>query len=96
MCKFYQGPEDRLLRDRLAAVFEKVIQDKPLASRPVCFSLFLLLTTTTTSTCVCILKGAQESRENYFVALKKKAIVDKAEVERMPWTEEAEEAVEML
>lgn len=39
VCKFYQGPEDRLLRDRLEAVFEKVIQDKPVASRPVCCSL---------------------------------------------------------
>lgn len=36
VCKFYQGPDDRLLRNRLDAVFEKVYQEKPEASRPVC------------------------------------------------------------
>lgn len=48
--------------------------------------------------CVCVLKiymCVQESRENYFVALKKKARVEKAEIERMPWTKEEEE-VEMM
>lgn len=38
----------------------------------------------------------QESRENYFVALKKKTNVDKAEIKRMPWTEEEEEEVQMV
>lgn len=41
--------------------------------------------------CVCIEDiCVQESRENYFVALKKKVNVDKAVIERMPWTEEEE------
>lgn len=47
--------------------------------------------------CVCIEDiCVQESRENYFVALKKKARVEKAEIERMPWTKEEEEVEEMV
>lgn len=41
--------------------------------------------------CVCVERSAQESRENYFVALRRRARVDKAEVMKMPWTDEAVE-----
>lgn len=41
--------------------------------------------------CVCIERSAQESRENYFVALRRRARVDKAEIIKMPWTDEAVE-----
>lgn len=96
MCKFYQGPEDRLLRNRLDAVFERVVQDKPLASRQVCLPsprlLFLPLGSSLLFyVCVHTEGSVQESRENYFVALRRRARVDKAEIMKMPWIDEAVE-----
>lgn len=40
MCKFYQGPDDGMLEDKLKMVFSSVYRDKPSASRLVCLFCF--------------------------------------------------------
>lgn len=57
LCKFYQGPEDKDLENRLKRLFEKVHRIKPDSSR-------------------------KESRESYFVGLRRKADVSKEEALR--------------
>lgn len=77
MCKFYQGAEDKLLEKKLKRLFEKVHRDKPAASRSVsfggfhCLSLFDILGAHTVS---------QESKESYFIALKRKDAPGRDEV----------------
>jgi 21S rRNA (uridine2791-2'-O)-methyltransferase len=55
LCKFYQGPEDKDLENRMKKLFEKVHRIKPDSSR-------------------------KESRESYFVGLRRKADVSKEDV----------------
>lgn len=57
LCKFYQGPEDKDLENRMKRMFEKVHRIKPDSSR-------------------------KESRESYFVGLRRKADVSKEEALR--------------
>ncbi|KAM0714224.1 hypothetical protein Q7P37_010011 [Cladosporium fusiforme] len=57
LCKFYQGPEDKDLENRMKRLFEKVYRIKPDSSR-------------------------KESRESYFVGLRRKADVSKEEALR--------------
>ena len=55
LCKFYQGPEDKDLENRLKRLFEKVHRIKPDSSR-------------------------KESRDSYFVGLRRKAGVSREDV----------------
>lgn len=72
MCKFYQGGEDKLLETKLKRLFEKVHRDKPSASRSVRTPLY--------RASVILADTIQESKEGYFVALRRKGPPLKEEV----------------
>ena len=73
VCKFYQGAEQKALEKKLKRLFQKVHREKPESSRSV--SLFHLLAAV----------GAnrnKESKEAYFVALRRNESPSKEEVFR--------------
>lgn len=65
LCKFYQGAEDKLFETRLRKLFDKVHREKPESSRSVCDLFVRTASTPVTHT-------LQESKEAYFVALRRK------------------------
>lgn len=65
---------------KVGKVFGKVHREKPKASRPVSFSPTMSICPPPRYT----EQDVQESRESYFVALKKRGNVDKEEIMRMP------------
>lgn len=73
LCKFYQGAEDKAFELRLKKLFEKVHKEKPESSRKVgvCETLQLPRQTLTSK---------QESKEAYFVALRRKSDVPREDV----------------
>lgn len=71
MCKYYQGNEEKLLETKLRRLFQRVHRDKPDASRKVGG---LINDASTTADIV------QESREGFFVALRRKEAPSKQEV----------------
>lgn len=81
VCKFYQGAEDKSFELRLKKLFEKVVREKPDASRKVGRFAQCYGKSTDVST--------QESKEAYFVALRRKPNVERSLV----FPEEAEESV---
>jgi len=73
VCKFYQGSEDKALESRLKHLFAKVHREKPESSRSVNSMVH----------CTHISRTdlfAQESKESYFVALKRKGNVQGGDV----------------
>ena len=64
MCKYYQGAEDKALEKRLKALFGRVHREKPESSRSVRIPKLDPLPKINVS--------LQESREGYFVGLKRK------------------------
>ena len=66
MCKFYQGAEDKELEKHLKTMFRSVHREKPESSRSVGSSVKVFSITD------CI----KESKEAYFVALRRKAHLD--------------------
>lgn len=78
VCKFYAGAEDALLEKRVRRLFEKVVREKPAASRSVCRPSILIVVSMDFSmlTCDC----EQESREGFFVALRRKSSPTKDEI----------------
>ena len=64
MCKYYQGAEDKALEKRLKALFGRVHREKPESSRSVRIPKLNWTPSTNLS--------SQESREGYFVGLKRK------------------------
>jgi 21S rRNA (uridine2791-2'-O)-methyltransferase len=73
LCKFYQGSEDKALEKKLKRLFAKVVREKPESSRSVKRSTPLLYAFADT---------LQESKEAYFVALRRKETPSKEEVFR--------------
>ena len=69
MCKFYQGSEDKALELRLKSLFARVHREKPESSRSV--SNRADLDNDKTNLLL------QESKEGYFVALRRKANTSK-------------------
>lgn len=66
VCKFYQGSEDKALEQRLKKIFAKVYREKPDSSRSV--------STHITETIMHQHPNCQqESKEAFFVALRRKA-----------------------
>lgn len=74
MCKFYQGGEDKILEKKIKRLFEKVYREKPSASRSVSH---LLCKAKAVSGW---LNPLQESREGYFVALRRKVAPSREDV----------------
>jgi len=73
VCKFYQGAEDKALEKKLRTLFEKVYREKPESSRNV--GLYAVtLKQDDTDTVV------QESKEAYFVALRRKEAPERDDV----------------
>jgi 21S rRNA (uridine2791-2'-O)-methyltransferase len=73
LCKFYQGAEEKAFETKLKRLFAKVSREKPDSSRTVC--CFALYKKTSTD-------YYQESKEAYFVALRRKETPTKEEVFR--------------
>ncbi|KAI4154369.1 MAG: hypothetical protein L6R39_001396 [Caloplaca ligustica] len=72
VCKYYQGAEDKALETRLKALFAKVHRGKPESSRSVCLVLH--------NSGDCNADDGKESKEAYFVALRRKAGTQREEV----------------
>lgn len=72
VAKFYQGAEDKKLEQRLKKLFAKVHREKPESSRSVCRK-------SPRYECTSTLTGMQESKEAYFIALRRKqgVVVDR-------------------
>lgn len=70
MCKFYQGAEDKKLEASLKSMFDKVYREKPDSSRKVGTIPHDL--PIDTIAVLGRLTPLQESREAYFVALRRK------------------------
>lgn len=68
LCKFYQGAEDKALELKLRALFERVHREKPASSRKVRHQVMYSLT-------------IQESKESYFLALRRRPDVDRAVID---------------
>jgi 21S rRNA (uridine2791-2'-O)-methyltransferase len=73
ICKFYQGAEDKALEKKLKTLFEKVHREKPESSRNVGLN-FVYLGQDDTDMIV------QESKEAYFVALRRKEAPERDEI----------------
>jgi 21S rRNA (uridine2791-2'-O)-methyltransferase len=73
VCKFYQGAEDKALETKLKRLFAKVSREKPDSSRSVNQPLLRIRA---------LLTRIQESKEAYFVALRRKEAPAKADVFR--------------
>lgn len=73
LCKFYQGSEDKALETRLKRLFAKVHREKPDSSRSVRHPNLRL---------ECSADPNQESKEAYFVALRRKEAPTRDEVFR--------------
>ncbi|KAB8345999.1 hypothetical protein FH972_023050 [Carpinus fangiana] len=73
VCKFYQGNEDRLLEKKLKRLFVRVHREKPQASRQVC-------PTSPSSNTSFPADNDKESREGYFICLKRKESATKEDV----------------
>ena len=65
VCKFFQGPEDKALETKLKRLFEKVHREKPEASRQVGQKSSFSHPDRNAD-------YPKESREGYFVALRRK------------------------
>lgn len=63
LCKYYQGVEEKAFETKLKRLFAKVHREKPDSSRSVWDPLGLV---------VLVLMLGQESKEAYFVALRRK------------------------
>lgn len=73
LCKFYQGPEDKDFEVKLRRLFTKVHREKPESSRSVCNDTFITLMKLT---------PYQQSKEAYFLALRRKENPTREEVFR--------------
>jgi 21S rRNA (uridine2791-2'-O)-methyltransferase len=73
LCKFYQGTEEKAFETKLKRLFAKVHREKPDSSRTVCYFTFYRRTGTDCH---------QESKEAYFVALRRKETPTREEVFR--------------
>ena len=80
VCKFYQGAEDKELEMQLKKLFRTVHREKPESSR----SVRVYRSTLKGS----ISNTSQESKEAYFVAMKKKADTAERKVQELPVIEE--------
>lgn len=74
VCKFYQGAEDKALEKKLKRLFARVAREKPDSSRSVSLTLTISRSLKLTS--------VQESKEAYFVALRRKEAPAKDDVFR--------------
>ncbi|KAJ6443448.1 FtsJ-like methyltransferase [Purpureocillium lavendulum] len=70
ICKFYQGAEDKELEKRLRGLFAKVHREKPESSRSVGFPIPLPYASGQGASLTP--SPAQESKEAYFIALRRK------------------------
>ena len=73
ICKFYQGAEDKAFEKKLKALFEKVHREKPESSRNVGF---IAVTIRQDDTDMIV----QDSKEAYFIALRRKEAPERDEV----------------
>lgn len=71
VCKFYQGSEDKHLEMQLKRLFATVHREKPESSRSVSRDFVGQIFHT---------DNVQESKEAYFVALRRKSEVNKQDV----------------
>jgi 21S rRNA (uridine2791-2'-O)-methyltransferase len=74
LCKFYQGPEDKSFETKLRRLFTKVHREKPDSSRSVRLLTWFCFSPPT--------DWSQESKEGYFVALRRKETPTSDEVFR--------------
>lgn len=72
MCKFYMGAEDKVLEERLKRLFRSVYREKPESSRSVSLPLVMMEGL--------LMRTEQESREAYFVALRRRDSVKREDV----------------
>lgn len=73
LCKFYQGSEDKALETKLKRLFAKVHREKPDSSRSVIRPVYFMTP---------LADLAQESKEAYFLALRRKEVPTREEVFR--------------
>jgi 21S rRNA (uridine2791-2'-O)-methyltransferase len=73
VCKFYQGAEEKALEKRLKRLFAKVHREKPESSRSVSNALGRVWVRV-------VLITEQESKEAYFVALRRNETPKREEV----------------
>jgi 21S rRNA (uridine2791-2'-O)-methyltransferase len=78
VCKFYQGAEDKAFERLLKKMFDRVHREKPESSRSVSR---LSMPLPSRSHSVKISFVLQESREAFFVALRRKGEVTLADLE---------------
>ena len=80
MCKFYAGAEDRELEQKLKKMFSKVFREKPDSSRSVSASRSSMIDFPIPVVInYWMLTYSKESKESYFVALRRKGYVTLAE-----------------